>query len=92
MRNSTATARDSFSLAPFVLEHVPGNMLAPYAWPGAYVLLYIGEDGEAFCGHCLNTSGNRHFRRDVVAVDCLANMDEETAGHCVQCNRPFAEI
>lgn len=61
-----------------------------YAWPGAYPIIYVVDDGDVLCADCVNDPTNpTHFGGDADGwrvEGCQLHM-EGAPEHCAHCNR-----
>lgn len=68
-----------------------------YAWPGAYALAYIADDGDEMCADCVNTESGIHFAGDGDGwrIDGFTSADWHDLGEsdwiCAHCNRVISE-
>jgi hypothetical protein len=75
--------------------------MGPYAWPGGYAIFGIMSDGGVLCARCMDAE--RRSIADaighdvpngwqVVAVDCMANVDMDDSTQCANCDIYMGEI
>lgn len=62
----------------------------PYAWPGGYTILYMADDGEFLCSHCMDIEPV-HFggdadgwRIDAITHSGAEDLDDIYCSHCAR--------